>query len=242
TDRLAMLRDPEVRRQIIEAEPIALTGLGKIVTTRFDQMFPVYEYGPNYEPAAEESVQSLAAAAGCSPAEVLYDIFMQNDGTGQIYMPILNYTLGNLDHVGEMLRWPEVVPGLSDGGAHCGFICDASFPTFLLTHWVRDRPRGQRLPLARAVQLQTSTPADLYGFKDRGRLAPGLRADINIIDFERLKLLRPQIVHDLPAGGARLLQAAEGYVATIVGGVVTFEGGRHTGALPGRLVRRDAAT
>jgi N-acyl-D-aspartate/D-glutamate deacylase len=154
-----------------------------------------------------------------------------------LYFPVLNYADFDFAPIHEMLRHPDTVVSLSDGGAHCGVICDASAPTMLLTHWVRGRTRGPRLPLEYAVKRQTSETAALYGLGDRGVLAPGKRADVNVIDFERLALTAPEIVFDLPAGGRRLIQKAEGYLATVKSGEVTFEGGEPTGAMPGRLLR-----
>ena len=162
---------------------------------------------------------------------------LADEGRGFIYLPLLNYADGHLDHVLELLHHPATVVSLSDGGAHCGLICDAASPTFMLTHWARDRKRPGRLSIAAAVKHQTVDTAAMYGLGDRGRLAPGMLADVNVIDFARLKLAKPYIAFDLPAGGKRLLQRASGYVATIKSGVVTFREGRPTGARPGRLVR-----
>jgi N-acyl-D-aspartate/D-glutamate deacylase len=164
-------------------------------------------------------------------------MLMENDGRGYIYLPLLNYSKFNFDHIAEMMNHPATVLSLSDGGAHCGVICDASFPTYMLTYWVRDRERGERLPLEKVVSMQTRDTARLYGMNDRGVLAPGLKADINVIDFEALRILAPEMIFDLPADGRRLVQRAEGYRATVVSGVVTFEHGEATGEMPGRLVR-----
>ncbi len=162
---------------------------------------------------------------------------LELDGDGLLYLPMLNYADGSLDHVREMLLHPRSASGLGDGGAHCGVICDASLPTFLLTHWGRDRDRGERLPLELLVKKQTHDTARLYGLGDRGTVEPGMVGDLNVIDFDRLRLGTPRVVNDLPAGGSRIVQGAEGYVATIKSGVVTFEDGVETGARPGRLVR-----
>jgi N-acyl-D-aspartate/D-glutamate deacylase len=161
---------------------------------------------------------------------------LADEGRSILYLPFLNYADGNLDAVGEMLAHPNTVVGLGDGGAHLGTICDASFPTTLLTLWVRDRDRN-RLELPFAVQRHTSATARTVGLLDRGVLAPGYRADVNVIDFEHLAARRPEIHHDLPAGGRRLLQSADGYVATLVKGEITYENGEAAGPLPGRLVR-----
>jgi len=152
-------------------------------------------------------------------------------------MPLTDYTARNLDFIGEVLREPDTRLSLSDGGAHCGLVCDASMPTFLLTHWVRDRKRGSRLPLEQAVKLQTRDTAEFYGFMDRGLIAPGMKADLNLIDFDRLHLHAPEMVFDLPADGRRLVQRADGYKYTILSGEVTFEDGRPTGAMPGKMIR-----
>jgi N-acyl-D-amino-acid deacylase len=179
----------------------------------------------------------LAAASGRSPLEVAYDAMLANDGRGLLYVPILNYAEGGLEPIREMLLHPRSVSGLADGGAHCGVICDASMPTFMLTHWVRDRSRGERLPLEWVVRKQTHDTARLYGMQDRGTIEPGMIADLNLIDFDRLQLLPPEVVSDLPAGGKRLVQRAVGYVATIKSGITTWVDGVDTGARPGSLVR-----
>ncbi len=197
-----------------------------------------YEMGEdfNYEPTQAETIAARAAAAGVSPAEYTYDLLSANDGTGFIYFPILNYADGNLDFVEGLLHRDDTVISLSDGGAHCGTICDAASPTFLLQHWVRDRTRGT-VTIENAIKRQCSDTARLYGMNDRGQLVPGMLADINLIDMAALKLGKPWMAFDLPAGGKRLLQKADGYVATIKNGVVTFRNGTMTGALPGSLVR-----
>ncbi|MCB1845730.1 MAG: amidohydrolase family protein, partial [Halioglobus sp.] len=169
--------------------------------------------------------------------EVAYDTMLENDGRALIYQPLFNYEPGNLEHVKTMLEHPYTVMGLADAGAHCGMLCDASFPTTLIQHWGRDRSRGERLPLARLIAMQTSETARQVGLQDRGLLRPGYKADINIIDFDRLTLHAPQVVNDLPAGGRRLVQTASGYVATLIAGKVAFREGQPTGELNGRLVR-----
>ena len=192
---------------------------------------------PEYEPGPERSLAGLAAARGVTPLEVAYDEMARDGGQGLLYIPILNYATGNLDHVREMMLHPQGLLGLADGGAHTGTICDASMPTFMLTHWTRDRSRGETLPLEYVVKKQTHDTARLYGLSDRGTVEPGALADLNLIDYEGLSLGAPYVTADLPAGGRRLLQKASGYVATIKGGTVTFEQGAATGELPGRLVR-----
>ena len=177
-----------------------------------------------------------AAKAGVSGDEYAYDLLCRDDCKGFIYLPILNYADGNLDFLHDLQHADDTVNSLSDGGAHCGTICDAASPTFMLQHWVRDRSRGT-IGLENAIKRQCADTARLYGLEDRGVLAPGYLADINIIDMDRLKLGKPWLAFDLPAGGKRLLQKAEGYVATIKNGVVTFREGKWTGEAPGGLIR-----
>jgi N-acyl-D-amino-acid deacylase len=197
-----------------------------------------YEMDPdfNYEPTAEESVAARAAKAGVSGDEYAYDLLCRDEGKGFIYLPILNYADGNLDFLMELQQSDDTVNSLSDGGAHCGTICDAASPTFMLQHWVRDRSRGT-ISLENAIKRQCNDTARLYGLEDRGVLAPGYLADLNVIDMDRLKLGKPWLAFDLPAGGKRLLQKAEGYVCTIKNGVVTFREGQWTGEAPGGLIR-----
>ncbi len=231
----AALADPEVRRSIVSWTPSS--------PAQADAMAKAYERTfilgnpPDYEPGPERSLAGVAAASGRSPLEVAYDEMARDGGQGLLYIPILNYALGDLDHVREMMLHPQGLLGLADGGAHTGTICDASMPTFMLTHWTRDRSRGELLPLEYVVQKQTRDTARLYGLADRGTVEPGALADFNLIDYDALTLGAPFVTNDLPAGGRRLLQKASGYVATIKAGTVTFEHGEPTGALPGRLVR-----
>ncbi len=234
--RLAELKKPEVRAKILSEQPDADDPLVAIVLSGYDRMFPLGDT-PNYEPAPEDSLAALAARDGVTPQELAYDILLEDEGRGFIYLPLLNYTNFNLDHVREMMDHPHTRLSLSDGGAHCGIICDASYTTYILTHWARDRQRGDKISIERAVQMQTRETAEAYGLHDRGLLAPGMKADINVIDFENLKIKKPRMVYDLPANGRRLVQEAEGYVATIVNGEVIYENGTPTGALPGKLIR-----
>ena len=183
---------------------------------------------PDYEPDRSSSIAARAEREGRSALDLAYDVMLRDGGRSFLYLPSLNYGDGNLDAVGEMLAHPNAVVGLADGGAHVGTICDASFPTTMLTLWARDRERG-RLDLPFAVQRQTRDTARTVGLLDRGVLAPGYRADVNVIDFEHLTARRPEIRHDLPAGGKRLVQAADGYVATLVAGEVTYENGEARG-------------
>ena len=199
----------------------------------------IFELGnpPQYEPRPEDSIAGRAAAAGVDPWEQLIDLMLSDDGRTLLYLPVLNYFDGSLDAAHEMLAHPFTVPGLGDGGAHVGTICDGSFPTSLLTHWGRDRDRGPKFDLPFLVQRQARGTAEAVGLLDRGLLAPGYKADVNIIDFDSLRLSPPEMVTDLPAGGKRLLQKSTGYLHTIVSGVETQAGGEPTGALPGRFVR-----
>ncbi|MFP5325958.1 MAG: N-acyl-D-amino-acid deacylase family protein, partial [Acidimicrobiia bacterium] len=220
-DRVTRLSDPDLRERLISE---AAGGFND-----FHKLFPVSD-PPDYEPAPESSVAAIAERDRRRPAEVAYDLMLADGGTGFLYLPLFNYSQFDLEPTREMLTHPHSLLGLSDGGAHCGAICDASVPTSMLTHWGRDRSRGPRLPLPWLVRKQTRETAEAVGLLDRGLLAPGMRADVNVIDFERLRLHKPQMVHDLPAGGRRLIQRASGYRATVVAGEVTFEDGEHTGA------------
>jgi N-acyl-D-aspartate/D-glutamate deacylase len=225
-ERVAALSSPELRARLIEG------GMSMDPQKLFRLDDP-----PNYEPGPEESLAALAEAAGRGVVEYALEVLLEDEGRGQIFMPALNYVYGNSDHCLEMLQHPHTVPGLGDGGAHVSFISDASFSTYLLTHWARDRKRGETLPVEYIVKRQAADTAQLIGFLDRGILAPGMKADINVIDFDGLALSRPEMRYDLPAGGKRLVQKAEGYRYTIVSGEVVLEHGEPTGATPGKLVR-----
>ena len=232
-ERVAGLSDPQVRRQLLAEEP-GERARGMI--TNWSRMHPM-SGEPDYEPTADTTVAALAQARGVRPQELALDHMLQNGGRAMIYVPLLNYAEGSLDPARAMLDHADTVPGLSDGGAHVGMICDGSFPTSMLTHWTRDRTRGPKLPLEQVIRMQTADTAATVGLYDRGRLTPGMRADVNIIDYDGLRLHAPQVAYDLPAGGRRLIQRADGYVATIVAGEVTYRGGEPTDALPGRLLR-----
>jgi len=223
-------------RRILDEEVAFSEPIVAFICGSFHKLFPLGD-PPDYEPTADRSVAAIAEREGRSPKEVAYDLLMQRDGEEMLYFPLFNYSDGNLDSTLEMLRHPQAAIGLSDGGAHCGVICDASTPTYVLTHWVRDRARGERIPLEWAVKKQTQDTAALYGLRDRGVLAPGKKADVNVIDFDNLRLRAPAMAFDLPAHGRRLVQRADGYTATLVAGEVAFEEGEPTGALPGKLVR-----
>ena len=234
-ERMVALRTPEVRAAILGEEPRP-GGFVEFMRANLHKLFPLGD-PPDYEPPRERSVTALAAAQGVSVDTVIYDLMLQRDGTELLYLPILDYSDCNLDAVREMLVHPATVLGLGDGGAHCGVLCDASLPTFMLTHWARDRSRGEQLPLETVVHLQTRRTAELYGFGDRGLLAPGYLADVNVIDHAALRLEAPEMVYDLPASGKRLIQRARGYVATVKAGTVVREHDEATGERPGRLLR-----
>ncbi|HUN59066.1 MAG TPA: amidohydrolase family protein [Candidatus Binataceae bacterium] len=234
-ERLARLRDPDVRAQILNDQPAVREEQTLAMVSHFQHHFALGD-PPDYEPSAERSILAQARAAGRTPQEVAYDTLIERDGRGIIYMP-LAYKNYSFDSILPQLTDSATVLSLSDGGAHCGVICDASMPTYLLTHWVRDRNRGERLPLELAIKRQTSDTAALYGLRDRGTLTPGLKADFNLIDFNNLRLHPPEMVFDLPADGRRFIQRVDGYRYTIVNGEVTFEDGEPTGAMPGKVVR-----
>ena len=192
---------------------------------------------PDYEPTPDRTVAAIARDRGEDPLATLYDLMLESNATAMLMLPFYNYSDGNHDAIREMLTHPAGVVGLSDGGAHCGLICDASYPTFLLTHWARDRHRGEKLPLEYVVRKQCHDTAQLFGLTDRGTIEVGKKADINVIDMAALTLHPARMAYDLPAGGRRLVQGASGYAATIVSGTVTRRDGVDTGARPGRLVR-----
>jgi N-acyl-D-aspartate/D-glutamate deacylase len=232
-ERLALLREPALRAKLLEESPTR--GLAYLLAT-FERLFVLGD-PPDYEPPAERSLAAEASRRGVAPEALAYDMMLEEEGRALLYRPFLNYTDFNLDVSREMLLDPNTVPGLGDAGAHCGMICDGSFPTYLLTHWGRDRSRGSRLDIEWLVKRQAADTAALVGLHDRGLIAPGRRADLNLIDWESLRLHPPEIVFDLPAGGKRLIQAADGYEMTLVAGVPIVEKGKLTGALPGKLVR-----
>jgi N-acyl-D-aspartate/D-glutamate deacylase len=239
-EQLKRLRDPTLRRKILDEKPSQaevskLAQFRQLITTRWDKFFIMGD-PPDYEPADEMSVATIAAREGRAPDEVAYD-YLTGAQNRYLFFPVVNYVSGDHEAIREMLVDPGTLLGLSDGGAHCTSIVDAGVPTYMLMHWGRDRQRGPRLPLELLVKRQTSETAQFFGLNDRGRLAPGMRADINLIDFEGLRLYQPQLVNDLPAGGRRFVQRVDGYEATLVAGMPTFERGEHTGAMPGRLVR-----
>jgi N-acyl-D-amino-acid deacylase len=239
--RIQRLRDPDVRARLLaEQVPIA-DERAAFMLRSFGKMYRVDPSAPDYEPAPERSADAVARARGVGSLEVVYEWMMAEGGEGIVYFPIFNYAYGDFSHLHRLLQHPQTMISLGDGGAHVGYITDAGLPTFMLTHWTRDRSRGPTLPLEDIVRRQTSHTASVYGLHDRGRLAPGLLADVNVIDYPGLACDAPYMAYDLPAGGKRLLQRARGYVATVVAGQPTHECGEATGALPGRLIRGQAA-
>lgn len=236
-DRVSELLRPEVKSAILAERDHAAEShvLGARLISRWHMMYLLGD-PPNYEPDPSTSVSAIAESRGIDPADLAYDLLCEDEGEAFLYLPTLNYVDGNLDAVREMILHPNAVPGLSDGGAHVGTICDVSFPTTLMQWWGRDRPEG-RLPLELIVHKQARATAEAVGFLDRGLIAPGHKADINVVDFDALTLHRPTIRHDLPAGGRRLIQRVTGYDHTFVSGVEVASNSESTGETPGRLVR-----
>ncbi|MEO2168867.1 MAG: amidohydrolase family protein [bacterium] len=235
-ERAAKLASPEVRARLLAEDTLIQDAIARALLMNFEQIFPLGD-PVDYEPAKETSLAAQAEREGRRAEEVLLDGMVANGGKNFFFAPLLNYAGYSHDALREMMTHPNSVLGLSDGGAHCGLICDAGMPTYLLTHWARDRKRGERIALEQAVHLQTGRTAEVYGMNDRGTLTVGRKADANIIDFDRLQTRAPEMIFDLPAGGRRLVQHVDGYDATIVAGEVTMEHGEPTGARPGRLVR-----
>jgi N-acyl-D-amino-acid deacylase len=230
-ERVAALRDPGRRARILaETNDPALRA-------RLNNYARIYKLTPDYEPPPEASVLEQAKRLGRDPEDLCYDWMLEEEGRAILNRPLLNYADGNLDAIREMVTHPHTLMGLGDGGAHVGYICDASAPTHMLTHWARDRARGGRLPVEFVVKRLAADNAQALGLRDRGTLAVGLRADINVVDFDKLAIERPNMRYDLPAGGKRLVQGARGYRATLCAGEIVHEHGAATGALPGRLIR-----
>jgi N-acyl-D-aspartate/D-glutamate deacylase len=234
-EKLAALRQPELRARLLAELPndptMPLFGMMR----KFNWMFPLGEQ-PNYEPSPEDSIAAMAKRRGIAPLELIYDLMLESDGKALFLLAAGNFPNTSLDIIAKMMAHPDTLVGLGDGGAHYGMICDSSYPTFLMTHWTRDRAQG-RIDLAQAIKSMSSDTAAAVGLLDRGILAPGYKADLNIIDYDGLCLHKPSVVQDLPGGGRRLNQTADGYVATVVNGAVIARGDKPTGALPGRLVR-----
>jgi len=244
------MRKTEFRSQLLSEKSERLAGDGSSVPPIADWLlaqidtiaFRFFTLGdnPNYEPTLAESIGARAKARGVPALEEVLDALLEDEGHALLYFPVYNYAEFSLDNVREMITHPLALPGLSDSGAHVGTICDASFPSFLLSYWARDRKKGA-IPLERVVQMITSDTANYLGMHDRGELRPGLRADINVIAHADMRLYPPQMRADLPAGGKRLLQAVDGYRATFVRGELIVENGKLTGRRPGRLVRSGTA-
>ena len=237
-ERVKRLRDPDVRKRILGPERAEEAGFGAILDhpAVLQKIFPLGD-PPDYEPGPEKSIAAIAEREGRSTDEVLFDHMLKDEGRELMLFPYFNYSNGQLEPMREMLDSDVTVLSLGDGGAHCGLICDASLQTFMLTHWVRDRTRGPRIPVEQAVHRMTQNTAQLYGLFDRGVLKPGYKADLNVIDLEGMQLRRPEMAYDLPGGARRLLQRAEGYEWTLVNGEVIFDHGEATDARPGRLLR-----
>jgi N-acyl-D-aspartate/D-glutamate deacylase len=238
TERVAMLRQPEVRAAILSerADYSGTPSLDWLGRRQFQNLFALGS-PLDYEPDPRSSVASLAAESGRSPWEVTYDLMLQSEGKDFLLYPLLNYGGGSYDGLHDMIADPMTVQGLGDGGAHCAIVCDASMTTYLISHWARDRHRGAKIPLQTAVKRLTSDPARLYGLADRGVLTPGRRADINIIDFNGVNVLHPELVNDLPGGAGRLVQRSVGYIETLVAGETIVAAGELTDARPGALIR-----
>ncbi|PRQ10085.1 N-acyl-D-amino-acid deacylase family protein [Enhygromyxa salina] len=235
-ERLPRLRDQATRDRVVNEKPFSFGEFEDYIISSFHKMYRLGEV-PNYEPDPEQSATAVAARKGDVAPGVVWDWMMENDGRGIVYFPIFNYAHNNLDALRTLLQHPRTRLGLGDGGAHCGAICDASIQTFMLTHWVRDRTRGDKLPLEFIVKTLSSDTASFYGLDDRGRIAIGYKADLNVIDFDAMKLHAPEMIYDLPADGRRFVQRAEGITHTIVSGQIIRQANEPTGKLPGRLVR-----
>jgi N-acyl-D-aspartate/D-glutamate deacylase len=235
-ERVARLRDPAFRAALLAEEAENARAPGLSPARAWDRIYPMGAE-PDYEPTPDTSIAALAAERGADPYALALDHMLENDGRGMLYLPLLNYAQNTLDPAYQMLQHDCVVPGLSDGGAHVGMICDGSFPTTNLVHWTRDRTRGPKLPLEMMVKAQCRDTAETVGLFDRGLVQPGFRADLNVIDYPNLKLRAPSVAYDLPTGGRRLIQRADGYTATLVAGQITYRDGEPTDALPGRLLR-----
>ena len=241
--RMARLHDPAVRQAILAEGPDrnAEPGLDTLRRRSFENLFPLGE-PLDYEPTPESSVAAIARRTGADPWAVTYDLMLEHDGREFLLFPLLNYTGGSYDGLHDMMADPMTVQGLGDGGAHCGLICDATMTTYMLSHWARDRNRGPKMTVEQAVRRLTGDPAQLYGLRDRGALEVGHRADLNLIDFDQLGLLHPELVNDLPGGAGRLVQRSTGYVETIVAGETVVDRGELTDARPGTLVRGRTTT
>ena len=235
-ERVQVMKTDEFREKLLNQEGVSINPLVDEIVTSYGKMFKLGEPA-NYEPDPKDSFESLALSSNMTAEEIAYEAMLEKEGRALIYHPLFNYQTGDLSLVEKMLKHPYTISGLGDAGAHCGAISDASFPTTLVQHRSRDRSRGNKLPLEKVIKMQTSETANLLGIKDRGIIEEGYKADINVIDYEKLTLHEPAIINDLPAGGRRLVQKASGYDYTIVSGEIAFIKGEATGALNGRLIR-----
>ena len=246
-EQVRLMRDPAIRAKIIADEPLQLSKIKPSVAERADEFFFDVEAmtkgmwimgdDPDYEQTADDTVYAMARREGRDPVEFVYDLMLEDDGKTLLFVPAANYTGGNLDAVHDMLVSPHAMMALSDSGAHVGYICDGSFPTYLMSFWTRDRTRGPKISIEQAVRLQTTASARHIGLLDRAEIKVGMRADINIIDYENLSFTKPYMARDLPAGGVRMLQDATGYLATFVNGVQTIDRDQITGNKPGKVIR-----
>ena len=233
-EKVAELRKPETKAQILSEVTDEHLMMHRPI--KWERIFPLGD-PPDYEPAPEKSAAAVAEREGRRPADVVYDWLLEHDGKNILYRPQSNYSYGNLDTVKDMMEHPNSLVGLGDGGAHMGVLTDASAFTYMLTHWTRDRSRGEKVALPWAIKRLTRDNAEAIGLMDRGLLGVGMKADINVIDYENLAICPPEVLYDLPAGGKRMIQRTKGFDATIVAGEVVYRNGVETGALPGRLVR-----
>tara|TARA_B100001142_G_C14196681_1_gene602073 strand:- start:293 stop:1018 length:726 start_codon:yes stop_codon:yes gene_type:complete len=234
-EKLVHLRDPSFRKQVMGETCPAKKLAGRVST--YERIFPWDGVYPDYEPPANQSVAARAEREGRDSEDLVYDLLLEKDGKTILYRPLSNYAYGDLNTVGEMMQHPNTLVSLGDGGAHVGVLCDATSMTYMLTHWTRDRTRGEKVPLPWAIKRITSDNAKAIGLNDRGQLKSGYKADINVIDYDRLAIGYPEVAYDLPSGGRRLIQRSEGIDATIVAGRMVYRDGISTGSYPGRLVR-----
>ena len=235
-EKVARLKDPAVRARMLDEAPASDNPFMQAVLQNFEKMFVLGD-PPDYEQDPSRSLGAQARARGIAPEALAYDLMLEDDGRAMLYFPFLNYADNTLEPSLAMMKSPHTVLGLGDGGAHLGTICDASFSTHMLTHWTRDRTRGEKLGVAEVVKWHTHDTAAAVGLADRGLLRPGYKADVNVIDYDALRLHPPRMAHDLPAGGRRLMQDADGYRYAVVSGQITYRDGQPTDALPGRLIR-----
>ncbi|MEK7433278.1 MAG: amidohydrolase family protein [Cyanobacteriota bacterium] len=237
-EKYEKLKDPEIRNQILSEEPLDMGEFANFITRGYHKMYKLDHKNPNYEPDASMSFAALSKKENKNANQLTYDYLMENDGKAIIYFPIFNYSHNNMEHMRDMFAHEQAYLSLGDGGAHCGAICDASIPTYMVTYWARDRKVGETIPLEKIIKMQTKDTASLYGLDDRGEIKVGMKADFNIIDFENLFMRAPEMIYDLPAQGRRFVQKADGYKYTILSGEVVFKDGKETGNLPGKLIKK----